>query len=433
MLDRLSSIQQILSRITAAISASACAGFADTARSDSALAPVWAAWERADFPGAAALGTQLLTHPDTVDAGHHLLALVAHVSGEYASALEHYEHVGAEYRWLPQLDEPILWSYVHLHDWDGAVTFAEKRPIGRKGATRKRLELAASRPLTTEIEGIVEISFTDDALTPYMPGFPVRLNGRPTVARLDTGGSFVHLSSEQAAAHGIETVACEKVFAALTWGNVCYGVSDLDIGPIRLVNVPVAVHESVLPVDQLTSAFGVEFGPIVGTNVLQQFLSTVDGPNHRFVFSPRRDSARRTDHLAQVRGDAVEVPFAMWSDHYMIVQGRLGSRTGINLFVDTGLVAVNPEQGQAGLLASRKTLESWGVLPPRAGRFADLPGALAIGSASRDKMSAFSVRDRKWRDFGDWGGIRIDALISWGFLNNFTWTIDFDRRLYLLS
>jgi len=309
----------------------------------------------------------------------------------------------------------------------------DKRAIGRRGATHARLDLAAERPLSVEIVGVAELAFTDDALTPLMPGFPARLNGRPTVARLDTGGAFVHLSSEQAVAHGIETVACQRDFAALAWGRVCYGVADLDIGSVRFVNVPVAVHEGVLPIKQIAGSFGVELGPIVGTNVLQRFLSTIDGPRRRLILSRRGDTAARADHLGRLGGEVLEVPFVMWGDHYMIVRGSVGNHAGLNLFVDSGLVAATLDQGQAAVLASRSRLASWGVSPLQPERLADIPGPLAIGSASREQLTAVGVPDRKWRDFGDWGGIKVDALISWGFLKHFSWTIDFDSHLYLFT
>jgi len=73
------------------------------------------------------------------------------------------------------------------------------------------------------------------------------------------------------------------------------------------------------------------------------------------------------------------------------------------------------------------------VAQPEEDRFAELPGLLSIGAAARGGMTAFAVPDSMWRDFGDWGGIRVDALVSWGFLRHFSWTIDFDRRLYLFG
>lgn len=66
-----------------------------------------------------------------------------------------------------------------------------------------------------------------------------------------------------------------------------------------------------------------------------------------------------------------------------------------------------------------------------AGRVAALPGELAIGGAARGSLAAYVVADAVWRDFGDWSGIRVDALVSWGFLRQFSWTIDFDDRRYL--
>ncbi len=123
----------------------------------------------------------------------------------------------------------------------------------------------------------------------------------------------------------------------------------------------------------------------------------------------------------------------MWGDHLMIVRGLVGDVTSANLFVDSGLVAYTVEQGQAALLASGRALAGWGVSDPGNGRFAVLPGSLAIGTASQGGMTAYAVPDATWRDFGDWGGIHVDALISWGFLRHFSWTIDFDRRRYLFG
>ena len=211
----------------------------------------------------------------------------------------------------------------------------------------------------------------------------VRLNGRPAVARLDTGGSFIHLSSEAAAAFGIETVAAERSFAALGWHTVRYGVGDLDVGAIHMQNVPVAVHEGALGASPIADAFGVELGPIVGTNVLQRFLATIDAPGARLILSRRGDADARSEHLARL-GPAQEAPFALWSDHLMIARGRVGGIEDANLFVDSGLVVFTPDQGQAAVLASRRALASWGVDLPEEGRLAVLPGPVAIGPVSRD-------------------------------------------------
>jgi hypothetical protein len=398
-----------------------------------AARPAWAAWRAGDFALARERGTELVADGQAVDEARHLLVLVAAVLADYDEAISAHQLIGPRYHRLAELDEPVLWAYVHRDDVAGAVAFADRRGFSRRHAVAQRLRLALERPLGVEIKGLAEVPFTDDPLTPLMPGFDARLNGQRTVARLDTGGSFVHLSAEAAAAHGIETVASEREFAALRWHTVRHGVADLELGPIRLRNVPVAVHEGALPTGPIAAAFGVGLGPIIGTNILERFLATVDAPGRRLLLSRRGDENARAEHLAELGAARHQAPFALWSDHLMIARGRLCDAAGANLFVDSGVVAFTAEQGQAALLASRGALTSRGIALPPDGLFADLPGSVAIGTASLDGLTAFPIPDSRWRDFGDWGGIRVDALVSWGFLRHFSWTIDFDRRTYLFG
>jgi hypothetical protein len=395
--------------------------------------PAWEAWRAGDFALAQERGADLVATGKSVDEARHVLTLVQSVLGNYDEAIATHQQIDPHYGRLDELDEPILWDHLHRDDVAGALAFAERSGLARDSAITQRLHMALDHPFGVDIEGVVDTPFTDDTLTPYMPGLVASLNGRRTVARLDTGGSFIHVSSDMAAAYGIDAVVSEREFAALRWHTVRHGLADLEIGPIRLHNAPVAVHDGALPAEAIGAAFGVELGPIIGTNVLQRFLSTVDAPHQRLVLSRRGDAAARTEHLARLGGPHHAAPFALWSDHLMIARGRVGDVGNANLFVDSGLVAGNTEQGQAALLVPRRALARWGVTRPEAGRLAVLPGPLAIGTASRSEMAAHVVRDSVWRDLGDWGGIRVDALVSWGFLRNFAWTIDFDQRQYLFG
>ncbi|MFI6984074.1 retropepsin-like aspartic protease [Embleya sp. NPDC050154] len=392
--------------------------------------PAWDAWRAGDLPLARELAANLLATGHAVDEARHVLVLADSVLGNYDGAINTHRMIAPRYERLDELNEPILCAHIHRGDIAGAVTLAERRGLARRGAIGARLRLAVERPLGIDIDGVVDVPFTDDPLTPFMPGFAGHLNDRPTVLRLDTGGSFVHLSRELAAAHGIDTIASAREFAALGRHRVGYGLADLEIGTIRLRNVPVAVHEKGLPP---AAAFDVPLGPIVGTNILERFLTTVDAPNRRLVLSRRGDNIARARHLARLGAAQHVAPFGLWSDHLMIARGRVDGISGVNLFVDSGLVALTPDQGQVAMLVPRRTLARWGVARPQTGRFAELPGTLAIGTASREGMTAYPVTDRVWRDFGDWGGIRVDALISWGYLRHFTWTIDFERREYLFA
>lgn len=398
-----------------------------------ATGPAWIAWRAGDVGDARRRAEASIGRNESLDEAHHLLALAAHITGDHAAAIAAHQAIGPEYRRLSELDEPVLWSHVRSGDLAGAQAFARHRGLLRDKVVRERLRLATEKPLTVEVDGVVEIPFTDDRLTPLMPGVAARVNGYPAAARLDTGGAFMHLSAGQAAPWGIGTVACEREFAGLRFGQVCHGVADLELGPVLLRNVPVAVHRRGLGAGPIAAAFGVRLGPVIGTNVLQQFLATVDTPAQRLILSPRADAAARSTHLARLGSDLAAVPFMMWLDHFMIARGYVGGHRDRNFFIDSGLVAVHEAQGQAAMLAPRSALAAWNVPEPEDKRFAALPGALALGSVAREGMTVCAVPDRTWRHFGDWGGIRVDALVGYGFLKRYAWTLDFDRRVYLFG
>jgi hypothetical protein len=403
-------------------------------RADPAAAAAWAAWKAGDLDAARSLGRKLAAEPATSDEGHHILALVAGVEGGYAEAIAHRAEISRSYSRLSELDEPVLWSHVHAGDLGGALVFAEQRNLGNVAATR--LRLAISNPLSVQLHGVTVVPFSKDALTPYMPGMEATLCGRRTVVRLDTGGTYIHVSASQAAEFGIEPIATETAFGALAMGKVGYGVApELSIGQAVLRNVPVVVHYGTLPAEEIAQVFGVEFGPIIGTNVLERFLATVDGPGRRLVLSPRGDTDAHAQHLTMVavqKGKVSTLPFARWLDHYMLVQGRIAGRLE-RFFVDSGLAAMTPGQGQANLLASRRKLAEWDATAPQGQAFPVVPGALCIGDACRDRPTAYPVEDKVWEAFGDWGGSRVDALISWGYLSHFVWTLDFDSHTYALG
>jgi hypothetical protein len=393
----------------------------------------WAAWRAGDFAVARGRATDLLAAGQAVNEARHVLTLVAAVDGAFEEAIATHGSIDARYRRLAELDEPIVWAHLHREDVAGALAFAERRGLGRRGTDVPRLRAALEHPLEIEIEGVAEIPFTDDPLTPLMPGFPAVLNGRSAVARLDTGGAFVHLTAEAAVAFGVRADFAVREFAALGWHTIRSGVADLELGPVLLRNVPVAVHDGALPARAIADAFGVELGPIIGTNILERFLATIDAPGQRLILSRRGERGARDAHLARLAPTLREAPFALWGDHLMIARGRAGNLADANLFVDSGLVAFTPDQGQAALLVGRGALASLGAAEPAPGTFANVPGEVAIGPAARHGLTAYPVPDSTWRNLGNWGGIRVDALVSWGFLRHFSWTIDFDRRRYLFG
>lgn len=398
-----------------------------------AVQPARQAWRAADFPAAKHLAAALVAAGEGGDHARHLLVLACCALGDRAGAVAAHTEISRGHRRLTDLDEPMLWAHVHDGDLAGAMAFAQRRGLTRSAAVEAPLRLSLAHPPTLAITSVADIGFTDDALTPFMPGFDGAVNGRPTVLRLDTGGAYLHVSGQQATDLGIEVVTREREYAALSRHWIGSGIADVDLGPVRMHNVPVAVHEHGLQSAAIAAATGVELGPLIGTSLLRQFLATVDTPQARLFLSPRGDADARARHLALVPTDGHRVPFGVVLDHRIIAVGSACGADGVPMFVDSGLVAVSADQGQASMLAPRSTLDGWGVgrSPPQ--RFADLPGRLALGGARLDRATAMPVSGRTWRHLGHWDGVDVRALISWGFLRHFSLTIDHDRCELLLS
>ena len=404
--------------------------FAMFSRAEPPASAAWHAWHEGDIQGARSRALTLL-NGGMADEARHVIALASHVQGDHAAAVATYGTISRRYRRLAELDEPILWSHVRLGDIAAAQTFAQARGLLRSKAVREQLRLALERPLRVDSSGVIDLPFTEDAFTSLMPGVAVRLSGHSLVARLDTGGSFIHLSQRQARTLGIQYAGCGRAFAGLTTASVCYGIADLDLGTARVRNVPVHVHaEDTLPIATVGSAFGAKVDLIIGTNVFAQFLTTIDAPGRRLVLSCRRDERARHAHLARLSGRPHHVPFILLGSHLMIARGAVGGRP-VNFFVDSGLAVFNHDQGQAGLLLSRAVLESWSVPDPDADRFANIP-SIALGSAKRHDVTAFVVTNRMWRQFGDWSHLDVTALLSHAYFKAYTWTLDFDRQMYWL-
>jgi len=395
--------------------------------------PAWEAWRAGDFGRARAEAEIAVQRGGNIDEASHLLALAAHATGDHTGAIAACARLDSRYRRLAELNEPVFWSYVRLGDMNAAFAFARQCGMNKNRVTRRRLKLAAEKPLGVSMAGVTELPFTSDAFSAVMPGVQARLNGHPVVVRLDTGASFIHLTRSQAKALGIQYSGWERQFAALAMGKISHGAADLELGEARLCNVPVAIHaDHAFPAGVIASHFGVKLGPFIGTSVFERFLATIDSPGRRLILSARGDSAARDAHQKRLpRRQPTEAPFALLDSHFMIARGRLGAGRDLNLFIDSGLAAFTSEQGQAAVLASSSNLRDWRVPAPAQGRFAAIPEPVALASARRDGLTAFEVPDRAWRAFGDWHGVRVDALLSHGFLKHFVWTLDFDRMVYL--
>lgn len=404
---------------------SACAHGAASAGEGGEAA--WAAWRAGAAGQALELAQGLIGEPATADEGHHVAALASHVSGAHDAALSHYRAISEGYARRREVRGPVFESLLHANRAEEALRFAQETQMSANAQARAQARV--DNPMRVTIPGIVALPFTEDAATPFLPGLAGRLNGAAATFRLDTGGTFVAMSPALAERYGVRSRQCERGFANLQASQVCNGVADLDLGPVHIANAPVVVVSS-LPGEIL----GVELGPVLGTNFFEQFLTTIHAPRGMIVLSPRGNEEAGAQHRGFVGSGGVEVPFLLWSDHFMIARGGAGARRDLNFFVDSGLVAIDNDGVQAGLLASQSEAAAWGGFSGEAtGAIAPLSPPIFLGGAEQSGQRAMVLPDAGWSAFGQWGGIGVNALISQGFLKHYAWTLDFDRQIMTLS
>jgi hypothetical protein len=192
------------------------------------------------------------------------------------------------------------------------------------------------------------------------------------------------------------------------------------------------VHDdATLPVSEVARQFGADMDLIIGTNVFEQFLTTIDSTRGRLLMSGYDDATACAVHQSMLRGAAVQVEFGRLGSHTMIATGRIGDRP-LRYFIDSGLAVFPERHRQAGMLVGASTIRSWGMPAPAVPGFLEIKESVQLGNAAQPGLLAYVVPDSTWRSFGDWSGIDVTVLLSQAFFAHYAWTIDFPRRQYTL-
>ncbi len=380
----------------------------------------WGAWRDGRIAEAESLATVL----PPADDRSHLLAIAAFARGDYQRALAHYDSLGETYQRRGELDRMVVDAYLHLGRPGAARDFARQR--GLEDVLIGSLEQRAAQPLAVSLDTLTTVPFAQHPLTPYLPAFDAIVEGRPTIVHLDTGGAFLAMGPSRAAALGIETIDAGTGFHATRQVALRRGIArEFRLGAAVLRNVPVAV---------LASLEGRQDLVIFGTNVLEQFLATIDYPNHRLILSPRADTTWRAQHLGMLPTRRTAVPFFLWGDHYLFARGGFGARRDLTYFIDSGLVSLAPGPNglrQACFITTPEQYREWGVDSiATTQRHFESPLPVSLGPLEQRDQFFATVADPTWTSFG---GVRIDGLLSHAFLNRYAWTLDFTTREFVFG
>ena len=392
--------------------------------------PALEAWSMGRFEAAAAAArARLSTSPHDAPA-HQVMALVAFTRGNHEEGLEHFRAIPPGTH-RDELNPIVRRVFESLGQFDQAIAVAreEDAPPGVIDA----LEQQASARLQVALEATTVIEFSPDHLIArWMPAIPIEINGRAYLGHLDTGGAFVHMAPKMAAELGIDTVPYGRGVANARETDLGFGLATtLQLGDAVLRNVP------TVTVNSLEGALSDGEGNlsdliILGTNVLERFLTTWDTENQRLVLSPRHDAEARRVHFDRfLSKTAAPTEFYMVPDHFLVAHGAIAGQDA-TFFVDTGLVTVDATGRQPGLAMSAAKVAQFSGESEEAisEGLRDAPGAVRLGSVTLDDQGISVSSNWERHSFA---GIEVDALLSYGFLKHCTWTIDFDTRTWYLD
>jgi len=349
-----------------------------------------------------------------------LKAKILFVRGKYEEAIR-LAQKDALLNKYPDAVNLIIEAYLHLNDYNNAAKLAElyksERTEYLKELNNKRLKVIADR--TYIIPFVEDPSHTSDII----PLTTMYINGSKKSVMFDTGAEFLIIGENIANELGIKYGHKRTGEHATTKTNVWHTIVDslsFENGPAFL-NVPAIIMG------------GSPDMMIWGTNILEQFLSTIDYPNRRFILTPRNLELQCKVHLKMLPVKQKTIPFYLWGNHYMFAKGILAQFDSLNLFFDSGLCAmgnINGELKQASFTAAKESLIKWGFAPDRLKENSFFPTDYLLGITGLTQQNTLIWYDKNLEKDRNFGGVRIDGLISHSWLKNYSWTIDFDKMEY---
>lgn len=388
--------------------------------------------------------TQDISTPVEVN---YLLGKIAYLKGNYSRAENLFGFVAAKSSgpMLVEVHHDLLLTYYQTRQYGKAQKLSEK--LDQDDGLKKTMQAFGNRePLK------VQWSKAKKTVIPFisrdpLPIIPVEINGKKINVLIDTGGSTLNLDEKVAQSLGIMPVASEiGQYAGGKELEVPTGIVDsLTLGDVTMTSIPVGLSPLEWEqIDEKTSEV-IPFQGILGTNILQQFLATMDYPNERLILRPRTIEGHALLQQDLMHDQTiVEIPFTMAHTHLLIGQGALNGKENLNFLLDSGLS--DPESA-SGLLLPDETLYYLNLPMPEMEFDATSEGLAGGGFyIGRLQLNSLRLGDLKEEKnivaltgiipssiYYDAGNFLIDGLISHLLLRQYKWTIDFDSMKMTFS
>lgn len=379
----------------------------------------WEYWSKAEFEQAEKIAQINLES----DGGKHLQSNIYYIKGNYEAAIKVYDSISSSYDKYDEIlvNKNVIY-FCHLKELDKAKALIDD--IQQKEATiytasvDQLIELDCSGTFTVPMQ-------TKLPLNPFIPMVAGLINGQKQNIAFDTGGNYLIMPKSIAENLGVtyDSSLHFKGSQGFSTSKMWVGtVNELVIGKeVKLKNIPVTILE-----EMNTEII------IFGTNILKEFITTIDYPNNQFVFTTRDKKDLVDEHRKKYIGN--KMSFIMWGDHYMMGKGKYNGKT-VNMFFDSGLVVVGQTNGkiqQSWLCLTKENMELLNIEEMNEtenNKVTPTDDTLEFAGTT-NKNVLLSLGGKGGYTFG---GIKCQLLVSHGVLKNYAWTIDFDNMEFMFK
>lgn len=375
--------------------------------------------------------TPLVNESNPAPEALYLAAEANYLTGDYEAAETHYTRLLKEHKedYGMQAEAGLQMVYYQTNQYSKAKDLFAGQKKNENPILDMMKAFVNDQPNKVKWNGAEKttIPFLDDDRSVFIP---IEVNGVKMNAFVDTGASGLSIDQNRAEELGIESVSeAEGEFAGGQTNKIGFGKTDsLKLGDVELTNVPtmLSTFDSWDELDNSKKVGNID--AIIGTNVLQQFVPTIDFLSKELVLIPRSEAAPS-------KSNAVKVPFTMAATHYIFGKGTVNGLNGLNLFADSGFVS---ESNEAGVNLTKETLELAKIPMPEL-KDADIAGLggddYKEGVFNTDSYGYDGLFKKNAQGLYETGdvmdmypvtGFIADGMIGYNYLKDYRWTLDFD-------